>query len=357
MRKCRLIAALMAGLFSITPLSQARSAERITIAVFGDWPYDSNLLDHASLLVDSINSDAAVRRVIFVGDIHSGTTPCSGVGLNPKPADADSGWNKKIYDIFATFSSSVIYTPGDNEWADCHKTNQKATGSPLNELTGIRSLFFAKPGRTLGKNDMPVVTQATGFDPRYPADSQFVENVMWEEAGIIFVTLNMPGSNNATGPWLNGFENADAQAKEINDRNEANFHWLDAAFDRAQSSEAAAVVIALHADMWESEDGVGAYTFFIQRLASRALKFSKPVLLLNGDSHLFKKDRPLADPASADGLIHHTPAVPNLMRISVQGSTNSPAEWLRLTIDPSASEIFQAENIVYCKRTDSASCD
>ena len=35
-------------------------------------------------------------------------------------------------------------------------------------------------------------------------------------------------------------------------------------------------------------------------------------------------------------MIHGTQAVPNLTRITVQGSTNAPAEWLRLTIDPQA---------------------
>jgi hypothetical protein len=71
------------------------------------------------------------------------------------------------------------------------------------------------------------------------------------------------------------------------------------------------------------------------------------VLLLNGDSHLYQTDNPLANPASATGIIHHTQAVPNLTRITVQGSTNLPNEWLKLTIDPSAADVFSWTNVQY----------
>ena len=58
-------------------------------------------------------------------------------------------------------------------------------------------------------------------------------------------------------------------------------------------------------------------------------------------------DTPLANPNSATGLIHGTQAVPNLTRITVQGSTNTPREWLRLTIDPRTPQVFNWENVVY----------
>jgi len=69
---------------------------------------------------------------------------------------------------------------------------------------------------------------------------------------------------------------------------------------------------------------------------------------LNGDTHLFKADRPLADPSSTTGVIHNTLAVPNLQRIVVQGSTNSPAEWLKITVDPRTPGMFSWSNVAYC---------
>ena len=96
-------------------------------------------------------------------------------------------------------------------------------------------------------------------------------------------------------------------------------------------------------------DGLYAYTPFVRKLAELSTQFRKPVLLLNGDSHVYGADRPLADPLGATGNIHGTAPVPNLLRITVQGSTNAPAERLRLTIDPPDPNVFSWYNVPYCK--------
>ena len=54
------------------------------------------------------------------------------------------------------------------------------------------------------------------------------------------------------------------------------------------------------------------------------------------------------DPKTVGDFHHVGFTVPNLTRITVQGSTNTPHEWLRLTIDPRAAGIFSWENVVYC---------
>jgi len=41
--------------------------------------------------------------------------------------------------------------------------------------------------------------------------------------------------------------------------------------------------------------------------------------------------------------------VPNLTRITVQGSTNAPAEWLKLSIDAHKPGVFSWVNVPYCK--------
>jgi Calcineurin-like phosphoesterase len=324
----------------------------LTVAVFGDWPYNQNLLDNASLLTDSVNSDPRVSLVIHVGDIHSGSMACTSAGILPPIATANPGWNQEIYYQFQQFKDPLVYTPGDNEWTDCHKSKELSSGDPLKELASVRSLFFAKPGHTLGLNEKIVSTQAKDFDPNYPTDAQFVENVMWEDSRVVFVTVNLPGSNNDTVPWTGTFANPGAQDQEVAERNGANLRWLQAAFDKAEKDHAKAVVIAVQADMWDPEavasNELYNYTPFVQKLADLSVQFGRPVLLLNGDSHLYETDQPLADPTSATGVIYGTEAVPNLTRITVQGSTNAPAEWLRLTIDPHKSKVFSWENVPYC---------
>src|SRR5262249_38237007 len=289
-----------------------RRAGKQTIAVFGDWPYSQNLLTNAPLLINSVNADPDVSLVIHVGDIHSGSMACTSAGILPPIPASNPGWNQGIYFQFQQFNVPVVYTPGDHEWTDCHKTKQFKSGDPLKELASVRSLFFARPGKTLGLEEKDVFSQAKYFDPAFPMDAKFVENVIWEDAKVVFVTLNMPGSNNDTLPWTNGFENPTAQAQEVADRTAADIRWLRTAFNHAMSTHARAVVIALQADMWDPAalapggDGLSAYTPFVQELANLCIQFHDPVLLLNGDSHLFMVDRPLADSSSTTGMIHRT---------------------------------------------------
>src|SRR5262249_30758665 len=240
--------------------------------------------------------------------------PCTGAGLVPVPNTSKPGWNKPIFDIFEQFKDAVVYTPGDNEWTDCHKTNEGTSGAPLNELAAVRGLFFAQPGVTLGGRKKKVLSQAQVSDPAHPSDAKFVENVIWEESRVVFVTLNVPGSNDDGLPWKGGsatvpgnypfppppFLNETARTAEAAERKAANLRWLDRAFDQAEADGARGVLIGLQADMWDPKalvvggDGLDGYDAFVQELAKRAKHFGGRVLLINGDSHIFEADRPLS---------------------------------------------------------------
>ena len=293
---------VFAGLFALalvvnqTAIAEDRDHDdKLTIAVFGDWPYSQNLLDKASQLTDSVNADRDVSLVIHVGDIHSGSMPCTSAGILPPIPKSNPGWNQAVFYRFQQFKAPVVYTPGDNEWSDCHKSKEFISGDPLKELASVRQLFFAKPGKTLGMTEKTVYSQAQYFDPAYPDDAQFVENVMWSDKKVVFVTFNMPGgSNNDTAPWTAPFNNPTAQAQEVSTRGAANIRWLKAAFQYADKINAKAVVIALQADMWDltalpaaGGSGLDQYGPFVQELASLSNLFFRPVLLLNGDTHLY----------------------------------------------------------------------
>jgi hypothetical protein len=350
--------------------NKSRSEHVFTFAAIGDWPYANTavkppkrvLFDNANLLSDSINADPDVSLVLHIGDIHSGSEPCTGAGLTAVPPGSIPSYNQSVFSFFEKFNPPFVYTPGDNEWTDCHKTKELTSGAPLNELAAVRSMFFPNPGMTLGVNKKHVSTQAFDFDRNHPEDAQFVENVMWQHRGVVFVTLNMPGSNNDGLPWSGNadklpsapFLDEPARVREAAQRTLADLRWLDKAFDRAEDEHAKAVVIGVQADMFDPAailaggDGLGNYTIFVQELAERSIRFGRPVLLINGDSHVYGFDKPLADPTTATGKIHNTPAVPNLTRITVQGSTTAPAEWLKVTIDPDSPDVFSWVNVPYC---------
>jgi hypothetical protein len=93
----------------------------------------------------------------------------------------------------------------------------------------------------------------------------------------------------------------------------------------------------MQADMWDSSAVPAELTAFepIKAVpAERAERFGKPVLLLEGDSHLFKVDTPADMPA-------------NLTRLVVEGSTNTPHEWLRLHMSAKTPQVFSCENVTF----------
>lgn len=362
--------------------------EKLTsYAIFGDWPYTQTLLDHSNLLLNSINGDSDIAAVAHLGDIHSGGQPCIGAGMDlagigvvsrsdESAFQAVAGaqkinptWNIQVYQVFQKFRKPVIYTPGDNEWTDCHKMYQFTSGAPLSELEGVRKLFFAKPGFCLGQEEKRVISQAEIF----PEDAQYVENVMWQEGYVVFATFNQPGGSNndavdSKNRWTEPFTNDTAQNNERITREAANLRWLQATFDKAKGAHA--VVLLQQADMWDtSRIPLYNYSPFVQALAELSLDFDLPVLLVNGDSHVYKADQPLVptngvtvtkdcnssdecDISTIHGTLESTGPVPNFYRVVVWGSNETSSNgkwWLKLMIDPSVvgPGIFSWENIKY----------
>ncbi len=183
--------------------------------------------------------------------------------------------------------------------------------------------------------------------------------------------LNLPGSNNDGLPWSGGtatvpgppypaqaFFNEPARLQEVADRTAADLRWLQAAFAQAQADDANALLIGIQADMWDPAavvpggDRLNGYDGLVQELAQLCRDFGRPVLLINGDLHLYETDHPpsaafYANPFTVGDVHHVGYAVPNLTRSTVQGATNTPREWVRLTIDPHTSEICSWKNVVH----------
>lgn len=363
MRKMIIFSVLGAGLLTGLAASggtagpfDPKGSGTLTIAAYGDSPYGTNPTDTAEFeaspaFIASINADTAVDLVLHVGDIHSGKQYCT------------APYDLSIYDLWTAFRSPLVYTPGDNEWTDCNKVGEGggaydktkgqisyvldadgnpvdyASGDPIANLDLIRSIFFSNPGHALGQKDKLVLSQAQSFDPAHPSDAKYVENVMWEQSKVLFVTINLPGgSNNDSDIWYGAPTMSPAQSQEITERTGADLRFLDAAFARATADGMKAVLIQAQADMWDPEKGAAhqaAFEPFVQSIASHTTTFGKPVLMLNGDSHVYLSDNPLS---AADPLNYMHPGydVPNFHRIVVHGST-VPLEWLRLTVDPRAN--------------------
>jgi hypothetical protein len=378
----------------VASADKAQPTGPLTLAIYGDSPYgrtayapggqsgDTAELQKTPAFIDTINADPSVGEVVHVGDIHSGKDFCT------------EGYDQQIATLWRSFAKPLVYTPGDNEWSDCHKATSVSSpgegggfyssgtikyigtsglttdpsqcvdyqcGNPLANLDKVRSLFFAQPGQTLGSGTLPVISQASAYDLAHPSDAQYVENVMWAQNDIVFVTINVPGgSNNDADPWYKTPAASQAQLDEASHRTQADIRWLDAAFALAHDEHAKGVVITTQADMWDLDGKAPShltnYEPIISEIAAKTTDFGRPVLMFNGDSHLYRSDNPLSadapcagetDPGTGQSVCAHDPNnsawsehpyydVANFHRVVVHGST-LPLEWLKLTVDPNAN--------------------
>jgi len=362
---------LLALSFVSTLAPVVAQAEVFYFGALGDWPYDAVLGTPANVdkAINSINGSSQALAFLYqVGDIHSGSQPCTGAGLtDAEKANltslygagfvTDPTFNTKVYGYFNRINVPVVYAPGDNEWTDCHKSRQKYSGDPIRELAAVRAAAFPTPGVTMGAKKAKVISQAKAFDKRYPADADIVENVYFTHKGVLFATLSVPGGND-TLTWTAPFTNEAARQREFSKRTLANLRWIDTIFDKASSGSIKAVVIGQQADYWHLPDFTGSdgpalirtYAPYVQQIALRTNTLGKPVLLINGDRHGYSVDTPLANPSDAFGKVYNTDSVPLFQRLGLQASFN-PASWTRVKVDTSqtGNAVFSFENVIYCR--------
>ncbi|MDH3199202.1 MAG: hypothetical protein OEO21_13280, partial [Candidatus Krumholzibacteria bacterium] len=252
--------------------------------VFGDGPYRAWEMGRFLHVIDEVNH-ADLEWFLHVGDIF--WYPCS-----------DQHYMSELATMNA-IQHPVVYTPGDNEWADCHD-DMAGRYEPLERLARLRSLFFADPRRSLGTRTMPLEAQSEN-----PAFAEFVENARWVRGGFVFATLHMVGSHNAGEPFPGRGAADDA---EVVRRTDAALAWMDETFALAHAEGLSGVVLAIHGSpiperVPHAREGYGA---FIDRLEDLTKAFAGEVLLIHGDSHQQRVDHPLRDHATGETLANFT---------------------------------------------------
>jgi hypothetical protein len=308
---------------SATPNHDPKHDDGYTMAIIGDTPYGTAQINNFPNDIAEINATPKVRFVVHLGDIKNGSSQCT------------DEYFQSIRSNFDTFKDSLVYTPGDNEWTDCHRANN-GNYNPLERLAKLRQLFFSNPGRTLGQRSVAVDSQNSEGLP---------ENVRWARHGVEFGVINLPGSNDDlapwTGAWGDGIHIGATQQAEQAARLAGNLEWLDGIFERGRRSHARAIAIGLQADMFDpaavAAGAVSAYAPIIHKLATESAAWGKPVLLLNGDSHVYEADHPFAAGQQASTIYGESTVAPNITRVTVNGSTTVPHEWLKLQIAPANS--------------------
>lgn len=325
--------AAVAGLTASAALTSPVAAQTFTFGLWGDMPYakagDGPKI--APLISDINASDIAFS--IYDGDIKDGSSKCT-----------DDVYVDAVK-MFNALKKPAVYVPGDNEWTDCHRLNNGGYDA-LERLSHIRKVMFAD---TLSFGETKMVLDHQGK----PGD-KFVENTRFVHGNIIFVGLNVPGSNNnkissdkeCTNKSARTLEQCKASNAEYMERDAANIAWMREAFDLAKKNRSPGIVLVVQADpgfdLPETEDvderkspAYDGYTNFLAKLIEETKAYSGQVLFVHGDTHFFKVDKPLN---RQDDLI------PNFTRLETFGSPN--IHWVRVTVDLASPWVFTVNPMI-----------
>lgn len=280
----------------------------VDVVAIGDMPYRPQDIAPFEALLEMINNRPP-DVTIHVGDIKGGGTPCTDdVFLRQR-------------DYFDGVRGALVFTPGDNEWTDCHR---KYAGGydPLERLAFLREVFFVD-NLSLGQQPR-ALEQQSASDPAY---TTYVENARWEQNGVRFATAHVVGSNNGLDP-----DDPETVA-EYELRNAASAAWIRESFGIARDESAYAVVLAIHADPYQLYGIGGGFRKTLSAIADGAESFGGPVLVIHGDGHEYTLDTPFY---AADGDL-----LENAIRLEVPGAADIQA--VRIRIDPDAAQVFAFE--------------
>ena len=281
-------------------------------ALIGDLPYSAEQeAKFPSLMADINGSPAAF--VVHDGDIKNGFSVCD---------DATFVSRKQLFD---NFEMPFIFAYGDNEWTDCHRSNN-GSYDPVERLAKLREIF-SQGNQSLGKRTLTLTRQSEN-----PQFAKFRENVRWIYHGVVFFAINMPGSNNNFGRT----PEADA---EYADRNSANLAWIKECFALAKRSNSKGIVLVAQANPGFELDSTdkrrSGYNDFIATLETETGNFPGQVVFVHGDTHYFRIDKPL--PYFTDET--QLPRMKNFTRVETFGSPN--VHWLRAFYDPENPNLFE----------------
>jgi hypothetical protein len=267
----------------------------------GDTPYsDVQEAKYRRLLASTAREDFAF--LMHVGDFKAGRAPCS-----------DDAF-RKVRDLFRSFPTPVVYTPGDNEWTDCHLMQ----GDPLECLSRVREMFFVDDS-VLRLSELGTVHQGNGRET-----GRFVENYRFVKGNVLFLVINVCGSKN------NRRLDVPEAMREYQERTAANLAFLRDGLRHAVSENVAGAAIVIHANPNFERGTEPGFHQILTGFRDFLDSFPKPVVCIHGDSHYYRIDKPLKD-RSGTTYMHFT-------RLEVFGSPNVAG--VIVTVDPTDAQVF-----------------
>lgn len=248
-------------------LTTGAQAETWRFGLIGDVPYSDYERRELPRMIEAM-ADSHVDFIAHIGDIKHGKDRC------------DDSLFADRYQLFNNSRVPFVFVPGDNEWTDCDRPSNGGY-EPLERLDALRRLFW-KDGYSLGQKKLALEKQP----------GKYVEHSRFRLGPVLFVTLNLPGSNNNFG--------LTQEAKpEFLARNPVVLQWMKESFALAKREKLAGIVL-----MFQANPGFRHFSQHLTHLAFRdflitlneeMLRFPGQVVVVHGDTHISRIDHPLRD--------------------------------------------------------------
>jgi hypothetical protein len=174
-----------------------------------------------------------------------------------------------------------------------------------------------------------------------------VENLRWRSGQVVYATLHVVGSDNNLGDVA-------PDPVEFAGRDAATNEWLRQTFAAAQRADAAGVLLVIQANpgfdasdptrapvrdprtLLNANGSADGFTNFLRLLREETIAFGKPVVLVHGDSHYFRIDKPFQDEQGR--------RLENFTRLETPGDNaqngNNDVHWVKVLVDPRERELF-----------------
>ena len=343
MNKNKLVSCATLGLIASLAIPAMATAASFSVGLWGDIPYAKNNDglkggEKMTRLVESMNA-SKLAFTVFDGDTKDGSSLCT-----------DDELGASTITLFNSVKAPTVYAIGDNEWTDCHRTNN-GSYNPLERLDYLRQTMFAD-NLSFGQSKIKL-------DRQGPAKGLYSENSRWFKGNVGFLTLNIPGSNNNKineGECLGSktlrtdadcaTANAEFAARDV-----ANISFLRETFALAKERKSPGLMVVIQADVTfdlpeteevnertsvveglPSHDG---YDAFIAALTEETNAFEGQVVLVHGDTHFFKVDKPLNTQADL---------IKNFTRVETFGSPN--VHWVKVNVNSKNANVFTFQPMI-----------
>jgi hypothetical protein len=234
--------------------AQPPAPGEVRFALMGDTPYSEQQVTRLDRLIEDLNRDE-LAFVIHIGDITSGQGPCG------------DDWMRERKEQFAKIKHPFVLLPGDNDWTDCHRSGH----APTERLAHWRKLFCTR-------------------EPRLGLEVQrgeYCEHVRWESGRVLFVALNVQGSNDNLGRTA-------AMDAEHFARSKAVLAWIDDSARVLRERKLGKLVLMMQANPFERpRSGANGFATLLERIKKLVADNPGAVILVNGDTHRYRDDEPL----------------------------------------------------------------